>query len=75
MPSNHNLPSAMAIQPPLSNTSNQPVQAHISVPSSQQYTLNVPRCAPLSGQRQVFGGKNYRYRPNQILHGMKTRTI
>ena len=65
----------MVNQPPLSRTSNLPVQTHFPVPSLQPYTLNVPTCAPLSSQLQIVDGTDWRYRPEQFLKGMKTRTI
>ena len=38
-PSNHTRPPSIATQPPLSATSNLPVQSHIPLPSFQPYSL------------------------------------
>ena len=56
IPSNHTPPPSRPTQPPLSTTSNLLVQTHILVPSFQPYTLDVPTCAPLSSQLQIFDG-------------------
>ena len=65
----------MVNQPPLSRTSNLPVQTHLPVPSLQTYTLNEPICAPLSSQLQIFDGTDHRYQPEQFLYRTKTRTF
>ena len=35
----------------------------------------MPTCAPFSRQLQISVGTDYRYRPEQFLNGIKTRTI
>ena len=73
---NHTPPPSMATQPPLSTTSTLPTQqTHIFVPSFQPYTFNVLTCAPLSSQLQISDSTDYRYRPEQFLTDIKTRTI
>ena len=34
----------------------------------------MPTSAPLSSQRQIFDGPDYRYRPDKLLNGTKART-
>ena len=74
-PPNDIPPPSMATQPPLNTNPNLPLQTRISVPSLQPYTLNVPTCAPLSSQLQVFDGSAYKYRPQHFLFGVKACTI
>ena len=73
-PSNHTPPS-MATQSPLSSTSNVLVQTHFAVPSFKTYTLNVSKSAPLSSQLQIFDGTDYRYRPKQLVKGIKADNL
>ena len=65
----------MAIEPPLSTTSNLLVQTHIPVQSFQSYTQNVSTCAPLSRQLQIVDGTGYRYPPDQFFKDTKARII
>ena len=74
IPSNHVPPPSMTTQLPSSTISNLPVQTHIPVPSSEQYTLNVPTCDPISNRLQFFDSTDYGHRQEQFFNGIKART-
>ena len=65
----------MATQPPLSTTSNLPVQTHFPV----HYTailfpaiyLKIAYICSHSNKANFFDGSDYRYRPEQVFNGIK----